>query len=132
MKIRHVIMVIILIIAISAVIDTKGVSYLTCNTIGTMYEYPSKSTLEISLQKDKIKDIDITVDINLKGVSLVDKENLIQMIEMQGKSKVTSTEEGIRLNSGMDGSYFASLGVTKDTKYGELKQVLELQGFTCK
>ena len=54
------------------------------------------------------------------------------MIEMQGKSKVTSTEEGIRLNSGMDGSYFASLGVTKDTKYGELKQVLELQGFTCK
>lgn len=132
MKTRHIIMIIILIIAISVLIDNKGVDHLTCTTTGTLYELPSKSTLEISIKNNTLKDINIAVDIDLESKTKEEKNSLIQTIKMEGKSEVTETENGIRLTSDMNGSYFTNLGLTKNTSYNELKEVLELQGFTCK
>lgn len=132
MKARHFIMIIILVIAISFVISNKGVETLTCTTEGELYESPSKSKLEISVKDNKIKNMYVTIDVKLSDELMEQRDILIQNIAAQGKSEVTETKDGIRLSSGMGSSYFTSMGLTKDTKYNELKEVLEIQGFTCK
>ena len=132
MKARHFIMIIILVIVISFVISNKGVVKLTCTTEGNMYESPSKSILEISVKDNKIKNMYVTIDVKLNEELMAQRELLIQNIQAQGKSDVTETKDGIRLTSGMSGSYFTSMGLTENTKYSELKEVLEVQGFTCK
>ncbi len=132
MKLRHIVMIIILIIAISIFIDNNGVKHLTCTTTGTLYELPSISTLEINVKNDTLKDINISIDINLEDKLAEEKNSLIQMIKMQGKSEVTETKNGIRLTSDMNGSYFTNLGLTKNTTLNELKEALEIQGYTCK
>ena len=131
MKPRHVIMVIILIFVISIVISNRGVENLVCVANGTMYEYPSKSTLKISLKDNKIKDIKVLIDVTLSEEQKKDKSNIIEMIKAQGKSDVIDTEDGFTLSSGMDGSYITSMGLSNNTKYKELKEVLEIQGFKC-
>ena len=132
MKLRHIVMIIILIIAISIFIDNNGVKHLTCTTTGTLYELPSISTLEINVKNDTLKDINISIDINLEDKLAEEKNSLIQMIKMQGKSEVTETKNGIRLTFDMNGSYFTNLGLTKNTTLNELKEALEIQGYTCK
>ncbi len=132
MKARHFIMIIILVIAISFVISNKGVEKLVCTTEGDLYESPSKSTLEISIKDNKIKDMYISIDVKLTDELMQQRDLLIQNIEAQGKSEVSKIDDGIRLSSGMSGSYFESMGITEDTKVNELKEVLEVQGFKCK
>lgn len=132
MKARHFIMIIILVIAISFVISNKGVEKLVCTTEGELYESPSKSTLEISIKDNKIKDMYISIDVKLNDELMQQRDLLVQNIEAQGKSQVTKIDDGIRLSSGMSGSYFESMGITEDTKVNELKEVLEVQGFKCK
>jgi len=132
MKLRHIIMIIVLIIAISVFIDSKGTTHMTCTSSGTLYDSPSVSTLEISVQNNTLKNINITVDITLNEDLKAQKNYLIEMIKVQGKSEVTETKDGLRLTSGMNGSYFTSLGLKKDITYSELKEVLELQDFACK
>lgn len=132
MKARHFVMIIILVIAVSIVISNKGVEKLVCTTEGNMYESPSKSTLEISVKDNKIKNMYVTIDVKLNDELMKQRDLLIQNIEAQGKSEVVKTNDGIRLTSGMSGSYFTSIGLTGNTKYSELKEVLEVQGFTCK
>ena len=132
MKARHFIMIIILVIAISFVISNKGVEKLVCTTEGDLYESPSKSTLEISIKDNKIKDMYISIDVKLNDALMQQRDLLIQNIEAQGKSEVSKIDDGIRLSSGMSGSYFESMGITEDTKVNELKEVLEFQGFKCK
>lgn len=132
MKTRHIIMIIILVIVLSVFIDSKGTEHLTCTANGTLYESPSISTLEISIKNNVLKDINIKVNVNLTDELKEQKDDLIEMIKMEGKAEVEKTKDGIRLKSGMNGSYFTNLGLTKDISYTELKQVLEIQGFTCK
>ena len=132
MKARHFIMIIILVMAISFVISNKGVEKLVCTTEGDLYESPSKSTLEISIKDNKIKDMYISIDVKLNDALMQQRDLLIQNIEAQGKSEVSKIDDGIRLSSGMSGSYFESMGITEDTKVNELKEVLEVQGFKCK
>lgn len=132
MKARHFVMIIILVIVLSFVITNRGVDTLTCTTEGELYESPSKSKLEISVKNNKIKDMYITIDVKLNDELMAQRDLLIQNIEAQGKSEVIETKDGIRLTSGMSGSFFTSMGLTSDTKYNELKEVLEVQGFTCK
>lgn len=132
MKARHVLMIIVIVFAISMVISNKGVEQLVCTTEGELYDSPSKSELVINLKDKKIRDMSITIDIYLDEEMMKERDSLIQMIEMQGKSAVSKTDKGIRLNSGMNSSYFASLGISEKTHYKELKEVLEVQGFSCK
>lgn len=132
MKARHIIMIIILVIAISFVITNKGVKTLTCTTEGELYESPSKSKLEISVKDNKIKNMYITIDVKLSAELMQQRDLLMQNIAAQGKSEVSETKDGIRLSSGMGSSYFTSMGLTEKTKINELKEVLEVQGFTCK
>lgn len=132
MKARHIVMIIIVVIALSIVISNKGVETLTCTTEGELYESSAKSKLVISLKDKKIKDMKVSIDLKLDDEMMAQRDLLIQSIEAQGKSEVEATDDGIRLSSGMSGSYFSAMGLTKDTKYSELKEVLEVQGFTCK
>lgn len=131
MKTRHIVMAIILIIALSMFISGYGVKTLTCTTVGELYESPSKSTLEISLKDNKIKDMYVTIDVKLNDELMAQRDVLIQNIEAQGKSEAIATKDGIKLSSKMGSSFFTSMGLTSNTKYSELKEVLEVQGFTC-
>lgn len=132
MKVRHIIMIIIIVIAISIVISNKGIETLTCTTKGELYESPANSKLVISLKDKKIKDMKISIDLKLSEEMMAKRDLLMQNIEAQGKSEVETTKDGIRLSSGMGSSYFTSMGLSGETKYNELKEVLEVQGFTCK
>ena len=80
MKARHFIMIIILVIAISFVISNKGVEKLVCTTEGDLYESPSKSTLEISIKDNKIKDMYISIDVKLNDELMQQRDLLIQNI----------------------------------------------------
>ena len=131
MKPRHIVMLIILILVISIVISNKGVENLVCTTNGTLYNSPSKSTLKISVKDNKIKNMNVSIDVTLSEELKKDKNEIIEMLKSQGKGEIIETKEGFRLTSGMDSSYFTNLGLSKDTKYKELKEVLEVQGFKC-
>jgi len=50
---------------------------------------------------------------------------------LQKTNKVYSTENGIRAIFGMGSEYFDAFGLSKDVSYSEVKQVLEIQGYTC-
>lgn len=135
MKTRHVIMIITLImvgIVMICVKDIKTTLNLTCTASGTFYELESVNTLTVKVKNNKIKSMNLAMDVTLPKDYEAQKDALIASIEREGKMQVTSTENGMMLKTGMGSDYFKSFGLSTDSSYNELKEVLELQGYTCK
>ncbi|MDE5539416.1 MAG: hypothetical protein K2J20_02895 [Bacilli bacterium] len=135
MKTRHVIMIITLIIVGIAMIcikDAKTTLNLTCTASGSMYEMDSVSTLKVKVKNNKIKKMDLTIDVVVPENKGYQKEEMINAMNSEGKMQVVSTDEGMRLSTGMNSDYFKTFGLSTESSYSELKKVLELQGYTCK
>lgn len=135
MKARHVIMIIVLVIFASIMFslkDAKNTKKLVCSVDSDFQGMKSKINLDIRIKEQKIKDMDIVIDAILPDEYMNQKQEIINSISASGKMEATSTEDGIRFTSGIGSEYFKSLGVNINTSYNELKEALELQGFSCK
>lgn len=135
MKTRHVVMIITLIIVgivMICVKDAKTTLSLTCTASGSMYEMDSVNTLEVKVKNNKIKKLNLTIDVVVPEDQGYQKKDMINAINSEGKMQVVSTDKGMRLSTGMNSDYFKTFGLSTESSYSELKKVLELQGYTCK
>lgn len=135
MKARHIIMIIVLVIFASIMFslkDAKNTKKLVCSVDSDFQGMKSKINLDIKIKEQKIKDMDIVIDAILPDEYMNQKQEIINSISASGKMEATSTKDGIRFTSGIGSEYFKSLGVNINTSYNELKEALELQGFSCK
>ncbi len=134
-KKREIIMISIIIIFFLItliILSEKNTDYLTCKIDGEFNGMESKTTLTIKLRKNKLKDMNMEINVKVPENGEVKKEDLINYINYQGKMKATDTIEGVKLTTDMHSGYFDTLGLSTKTKKEELKQTLELQGYTCK
>lgn len=132
---RQIIMITIIIIsALIAIImiSEKNTKYLTCNVNGEFEGMESKTTFTVKLRNNKVKDMNISIDVTVPIDSEISKEEILNYINYQGKMKGESTNNGVKLTANMHSGYFDTLGLSKESTYSELKQILELQGYTCK
>lgn len=135
MKARHIIMIIVLVIFASIMFslkDAKNTKKLVCSVDSDFQGMKSKVNLDIKIKEQKIKDMDIVIDAILPDEYMNQKQEIINSISASGKMEAISTKDGIRFTSGIGSEYFKSLGVNINTSYNELKEALELQGFSCK
>jgi len=131
MKRRHVLMIVVILIfalIMYGVKDAKKTKVLTCSVNSEFYGMESTTTLEISVNSNRIRGINETIDVI---VSDEYKEALMSEMQASGKMEASSTKDGIKLKSKMDNTYFDALGLDRNVSYGELKSALELQGYTC-
>ena len=127
-------MIIILIISFIVMLsmkEAKNTKKLTCYVNGEFYGMESKTTLESSVKNNEIKKMKISIDVIIPVQYESEKQNLINSIRSQGKMDVVSTKDGIKLKTGMNSEYFKTLGLSKTTSYGELREALEAQGYDC-
>lgn len=103
---------------------------LTCKTTEEKDGRTSNSTLEVKIKDEEVKDMNLTVEMTLSPEQQYFKQSIINQM-LQKTNKVYSTENGIRAIFGMGSEYFDAFGLSKDVSYSEVKQVLEIQGYTC-
>ncbi len=102
---------------------------LTCTTSGDFKGLESNATIELKIKNKEL--FDASIDIDTK-VPANERQNFINNYKQtSNKMTITETAEGIRLSGGMDSSFFDNLGLTKEINYNEVKEVMELQGYTC-
>lgn len=132
---RQIIMIsIIIIVALTALImmSEKNTEYLTCTVDGDFQGMESKTTFTVKVRKNKVKDMNMAIDVKVPENSEISKDDLISYINYQGKMQAKSTTDGVNLTADMSSGYFDTLGLSKESSYNELKGVLELQGYACK
>lgn len=132
MKARHVIMISIIILFILILFGNRNIETIKCTVDGTLEGKTTKSTLEIKVKNDEVKDMNMEINMFLSSEEQNQKDYLINSINSQGKMTATSTKDGIKLTANMDSRYFDSIGLNKTSSVSELKEVLETQGFKCK
>lgn len=115
------------------IIDSKNTKTLTCIAEGTSSNIQTKSNLEIKVNNKKIKDMEFTVDMIFPEELLDQRQNYVNMIR-QTKPYMTAsiTDQGIRFVTKEHGDNFIGIDTTQEITISELKQVLEVQGYTCK
>ncbi len=104
---------------------------LNCSVTSSEEGTTSKSDLKIKVKNNEIEDMRLTLNMTLSKEQKAYREAI--MAQMRQKTdRVYATNDGIKAIFGMDSSYFDNFGISKTGTVGELKQVLELQGYTCK
>jgi len=104
---------------------------LSCTATSSEDGRITTSDLEIEIGEKEIEDMTLILNVKLPKEEQSSKQAMMYQMR-QKTNQVTATADGIRAVFDMGNSYFDSFGITKDVSYSELKQVLELQGYTCK
>lgn len=110
--------------------ESQNTKTLTCKTTGEIEDRPSKSTLVVKIKDKEVKDMKLTLEMTLKEEQQPYKQAIINQMKQKTK-RVYSTKDGIKAIFDMGSEYFNTLGLSKDVSYNEIKQVLEIQGYTC-
>jgi len=127
-KVIMIVCTIIMIISLSGCgSDTKT---LKCSVTTKKDGGSTTSDLKVKVKNDQVKDMTLTLNMKLSEEQKKYKESMMYQM-YQKTNQVYSTTDGIKAIFDMNSSYFNTLGITKDASYNELKQVLELQGYTC-
>lgn len=103
---------------------------LKCTAENSQEGRNTTSDLKVKIKNGEVKDMTLTLNIELPEDQQNNKQAMINQLR-QKTDQVYITNNGIKAVFGMGSSYFNTLGITKDVSYNELKQVLELQGYTC-
>ncbi len=130
---KNKIMTILLIMTIlisSSGCEKSNTKILNCTVTSSSEGRNTTSDLKIKIKNDEVKDMKLTLNIELSEEEQSNKRAIMNQLR-QKTEKVYSRESGIEAEFDMGNSYFSTLGITTDAKYSELKQVLELQGYTC-
>ncbi len=103
---------------------------LSCSVTNNQDYGKVTSLLEAKIKDNEVKDMSLTLNIEIPEENDIFKRSMISQMR-QKTSQVYETKNGIKAVFNMGSSYFNTLGVSKDASYNELKQVLEIQGYTC-
>ena len=134
-NIKVIILVVVILIIFAFVmffIYSKNTQTLTCKAHDSSGEMPSKSVLEIKVNKQKIRDMKFTVDFTFPKNLLDQRQSYISYIKQtKPYMQVSITDTGIRLITKKHGSNFIGIDTSQKITIDELKQVLEVQGYKC-
>lgn len=133
-KLAIFIIVILIIFAIVMyLIYSKNTKSLTCTASGTSSDIKTKSTLEVKINNKKIKDMVFTVDMIFPDNMLDQRQDYVNMIrQTKPYMRASVTDKGIRFVTTKRGGSFIGIDTSQEITTSELKQVLEIQGYTCK
>lgn len=104
---------------------------LNCTATNSSDGRTTTSDLKVKVENNEVKDMTLTLNVVLPDDQQFYKQSMIYQMR-QKTDRVYATDNGIKAIFGMGSSYFDTFGITTGASYGELKQVLELQGYTCK
>lgn len=128
-RIFMVILLVIILVSLTGC-GNSNTKTLKCSATSSQEGRKTMSNLEVKIKNDEVKDMKLTLNIELPEDEQSYKQAMINQMR-QKTNQVYITNEGIKAIFGMNSSYFDTLGVTTDASYSELKQVLELQGYSC-
>ncbi len=115
------------------IIDLKNTKTLTCLAEDTSSDIKTKSNLEIKVNNQKIKDMTFTVNMIFPEELLDQRQNYVNTIrQTKPYMSASVTDEGIKFVTKEHGSSFIGIDTSQKITISELKQVLEVQGYTCK
>lgn len=121
----------ILLISLMLLTGCGSTKTMECTTTEKSDGKITESNLSVRVKKDNIEDMTLALNITLPE----EQQSYKQLIITQMKQKtpqVYATNNGIRAIFDMNSSYFEALGVSSSSSFSEIKQVLELQGYSCK
>ncbi len=102
---------------------------LTCKTSGEFHGLKSAATIKLKIKDNVLIDANIDIDV---VANATEKQTILNYFSQSPKKmKTTETSNGLRLSGGMDSEFFEALKLTQDINYSEVKQVMEIQGYTC-
>ncbi len=104
---------------------------LYCTATSSEEGRTSESELRIRVKNEEVQDMRLTLNMTLSKEEKAYREMIMDQMR-QKTDKVYATNEGVKAIFGMDSSYFEGFGISKEASIGEIKQVLELQGYSCK
>lgn len=115
------------------IIDSKNTKTLTCTASGTSSDIKTESNLEIKVNNKKINDMIFTVHMIFPEELFDQRQNYVNMIrQTKPYMSASMTSDGIKFVTREQGGSFIGIDTTQEITISELKQVLEIQGYTCK
>ncbi len=130
MKKRYIILLLTLLLILTGCKDNKK---LTCTSKDDSSEIKKISTLNIKVKDKTISDMKFTVDMIFPEAYQNQRQNYINEIKSTKPYMQTSLiDGGIRIVTEMDDGSFIGIKTDQEVSYNELKEVLEVQGYTCK
>lgn len=106
---------------------------LTCTSTDESSELKKYSTLTIKVKENKIDDMKFVVDIIFPTEYLSQRQAMMNEIKTSKPyMQVVAIDNGIRLITEDKNNSFIGIPTDQEITYSELKEVLELQDYTCK
>lgn len=128
-----IVLILVVFLVIIYLIDSKNTKTLTCTASGTSSDIKTESNLEIKVDDKKIKDMEFTVNMIFPEELLDQRQSYVNMIrQTKPYMSATVTDDGIRFVTREHGGSFIGIDTSQEITVSELKQVLEIQGYTCK
>ena len=122
-----------LLLAIFCLTGCDNTQKLVCTSSDDSGEIKTNSTLEIKVNEDRVSDMKFTVDMIFPDQY---KSSLNTIADSIKQSKpymdVLVINGGVRLVTKDDRDSFIGIKMNQKITYGELKEVLELQGYECR
>lgn len=130
MKKRYMLFILFTLLILTGCSDTKK---LTCTSTDESSDIKKYSTLEVKVKESKIKDIKFTVEMIFPESSMSQRQSMINEIKRtKPYMQATLIDNGIRLITVDKDDSFIGIPTDQEITYSELKEVLELQDYTCK
>ncbi len=131
MKNKPIVLILLLIMSLSITgCGNSKTRNLKCSATESQDGRTTTSDLEVKVKNDEVKDMTLVLNIVLPENNQAYQQAMISQLR-QKTDQIYVTNNRIKAVFGMD-TYFNALGISKDASYSELKQVLEIQGYTCK
>lgn len=122
--------VLVLIVLLTGCSETKK---LVCTDRDDSSEIQKMSNLVIKVKDKKIKDMRFTVDMIFPANVQNQRQSYINEIKRtKPYMEATLIDNGIRLVTKMEDGSFIGIDAGQEITVSELREVLELQGYTCK
>lgn len=130
MKRYGILVVLLLVLTLTGCSDAKR---LTCTSTDESDGTTKFSTLNIKVKDKEVKDMKFTVDMIFPAEAQNQRQTYIDNIK-RTKPFIDATliDGGIRMVTKMEDGSFIGIDAGQEITISELREVLEVQGYTCK
>lgn len=130
LKKRWIVIILLVMLSLTGCNSTKK---LTCTATDDSSEIKKMSNLNIKVKDKKIKDMKFTVDMIFPDSSQNQRQSYINEIKRtKPYMQATLIDGGIRIVTEMEDGSFIGIDAGQEITISELREVLEIQGYTCK
>jgi len=130
MRKKWIVIIFLVMLSLTGCKDTKK---LTCTDEDVSSDIKKISDLSIKVKDKQIKDMTFTVDMIFPKESLSQRQSYMDEIRRtKPYMDVSLIDSGIRIVTEMEDGSFIGIDAGQEITISELKEVLEIQGYTCK